>query len=691
MEVKDPKQSKSSRHPSDNSDSQENDSLIEASKNSSDIFPPAPDGGWGWVIVLASFVISVICDGCSFSFGVLFSELLDAFGESKSKTSWVGSLFLGMSLLLGPFASALIAKYGCRRVTIFGGLVSAVGLIASSFATSINMLCITYGLIAGAGMSMGSITSVVLVSFYFEKKRALATGLSLCGTGIGTSIFAPVSEILIAEYGWRGFLLILGGVVSNIIVCGALFRPLKFTPEQKHRRALESFEKMSRARSKQSLPSHGRSRVGSENSDSSLTGYSDEDAEKYELEQISHSQVQIPTFLNSELKAAITPEVVSQVRRNGSTIEQMLQKYVHTLNLGSTDLPNGVQLLTVSSDDKICFKTKQEESKETEHKKALVPNKETKLEMFMSIPVFRKDIFYRGNILRLPLSQQRSLSCPELYTITSLVEDEDECSIFDRCPHFLRLSKKVKIFVKNMFDLKILKHPLFFLFAFSNLVLYFWADVPYVFIADRAIELGISDDQASLILSVMGICNTVGQVVFGYLGDRNINLSIFYGLTVIISGISVICIPLMYQYWFMNTFGGIFAFFVSSNYTLTTVLLVQYIGLDKLTNACGLLMMIQGVTNLIGPPFAGWMSDKMGSYDETFYTSGIFIIGSGAMMFLVPFTNTASRQWQSVRFEKEIICSDPKQPQQDPDQETPTAVLCIKTPGQEAEHGQTEP
>ena len=599
MEPKDPKPSKSSRRPSDDSDPQENESLIDSNKNASEIYPPAPDGGWGWVIVLAAFVISVICDGCSFSFGVLFSELLDAFGESKSKTSWVGSLFLGMSLLLGPFASALITKYGCRRVTIFGGIVSAVGLVASSFATSINMLCVTYGLIAGAGMSMGSVTSVVLVSFYFEKKRALATGLSLCGTGIGTSIFAPLSEILIAEYGWRGFLLILAGIVSNIVVCGALFRPLKFTREQKHKLALQSFEKISRARSKLSLPSHGRSRVGSENSDSSLASCSDEDADRYGLEQISHSQVQIPTFLNSELKAEITPEIVSQVRRNGYTIEQMLQKYVHTINMSSADLPNGAEMLTLSSDDKICFKTKREGLKETEHKKTHSLSKE-----FMDMPMFRKDIFYRGNILRRPVNRQRSLSCPELYT-SSFYEDEDECSFFDHCPHFLKMSKEVKIFVKNMFDLKILKHPLFFLFAFSNFILYFWADVPYVFISDRAIEMGISEDQASLILSVMGICNTIGQVAFGYLGDHNINLSILYGITVIISGIAVICIPLLNQYWYMNTLGGLFAFFVSSNYALITVILVQYIGLDKLTNACGLLMMIQGVTNLIGPPFAG--------------------------------------------------------------------------------------
>ena len=58
-----------------------------------------------------------------------------------------------------------------------------------------------------------------------QKKRALATGLAVSGTGIGTMIFAPMCEMLIAEYGWRGTFLIIGGIVTNIFACGLVFRP----------------------------------------------------------------------------------------------------------------------------------------------------------------------------------------------------------------------------------------------------------------------------------------------------------------------------------------------------------------------------------------------------------------------------------------------------------------------------------
>lgn len=61
---------------------------------------------------------------------------------------------------------------------------------------------------------------------YFEKRRAFATGLAVCGSGFGTFILAPLTEYLLEVYGWRGTMLIVGGVLLNAIVCGAVFRPL---------------------------------------------------------------------------------------------------------------------------------------------------------------------------------------------------------------------------------------------------------------------------------------------------------------------------------------------------------------------------------------------------------------------------------------------------------------------------------
>lgn len=40
-------------------------------------------------------------------------------------------------------------------------------------------------------------------------------------------IFAPITETLISNYGWRGALLIISGIVFNCAIFGAMFRPLE--------------------------------------------------------------------------------------------------------------------------------------------------------------------------------------------------------------------------------------------------------------------------------------------------------------------------------------------------------------------------------------------------------------------------------------------------------------------------------
>lgn len=67
--------------------------------------PLIPDGGWGWVVVFATFAIYAIAEGVSLVFGLLYVEFLEEFKASKSATSWVGSLFMALPLIAGMLFS----------------------------------------------------------------------------------------------------------------------------------------------------------------------------------------------------------------------------------------------------------------------------------------------------------------------------------------------------------------------------------------------------------------------------------------------------------------------------------------------------------------------------------------------------------------------------------------------------------
>lgn len=66
-------------------------------------------------------------------------------------------------------------------------------------------------LFPGLGFCMVYMPAVLTVGFYFERWRALATGLALCGSGVGTFVFAPITVKLIDNLGWRLTVLVHGG------------------------------------------------------------------------------------------------------------------------------------------------------------------------------------------------------------------------------------------------------------------------------------------------------------------------------------------------------------------------------------------------------------------------------------------------------------------------------------------------
>lgn len=203
-----------------------------------------PDGGWGWIVVLSSFVISMIADGISFSFGLLYIEFLDEFGASKSTTAWIGSLFIAVPLLAGPVMSALVDRYGCRSMTILGGIISSLGFVLASISTTLETMMLTFGVIAGLGLGLVYVTAVVSIAYWFEKKRNLAVGLGACGTGVGTFVYAPMTQYFIDEYGWRGTILLLSGTLLNLCVCGCVMRdPEWWILEQKRQKEEEKSTK----------------------------------------------------------------------------------------------------------------------------------------------------------------------------------------------------------------------------------------------------------------------------------------------------------------------------------------------------------------------------------------------------------------------------------------------------------------
>lgn len=186
-----------------------------------------PDGGWGWVVMVASFCCNLIVDGMVMSASAFHVSYQNEFGASTSSVTLVSSLLSGFYLIAGPFVSALANKWGFRPVTMVGAVIASAAFAASSLANGVVYLYFIYGFVGGIGFSMIYIPAVLTVGYYFEKWRAIATGIALCGSGVGTMVFVPLNNALINSVGWRNALLIQAAIILSCSMFGFLFRPLK--------------------------------------------------------------------------------------------------------------------------------------------------------------------------------------------------------------------------------------------------------------------------------------------------------------------------------------------------------------------------------------------------------------------------------------------------------------------------------
>ncbi len=613
------------------------------SDSSSEVsLPGAPDGGWGWVVVLASFLVHLIADGCGFSFGVLYVELLAYFKESKGKTAWVGSLFVSVPLITGPIASAITNRYGCRKTTIVGGVVAAAGFVLSLFADSIEHLCFTFGIIAGFGLSLVYVPAVVIVAYYFEKRRAFATGVAVAGSGIGTFVFAPLTEYLMEQYSWKGAVLIIGGIMLNICACGAVFRPI-FDEEEAQRAQKRAFSRILKKSSKRDYADR-KDVLEPLDSRANFTRRSPHKLETDTLDGVTspmmpsqpdddlvvHSLLHFPTYLQKDI-SALPPELFKAITSGNRSLNDimsdsdLMEKCYATQSLSDVTrsaevsdpsqvgINNGIANGGVGSGPSASSAPQGSEKEKARARKELVWQKRrgnhqlrTQYLYDRLRPMYRKDIFYRGSLMRTGWDHPtgiRAASCPDI-VMKSQETSSDDGKLFPlRCINF---SREVRHIMRQMLDTSILRSIIFVYFSISSMLLYMWYDVPYVYSPAKATDMGISDGDASYLVSILGIVSTFGQIVIGYLGDRpGVRALHLYNVLTSIAGIATMLVPIIPSYIGLCVYAGVFGFFISGNYALTTIILVELLGMEKLTNAYGFVMLAEGIANLIGPPIAG--------------------------------------------------------------------------------------
>lgn len=187
---------------------------------------PQQDSCWSWLVCFAGVVSNVIICGFTFSYGILFPALLDEFQQGKAKTAWVGSIAMTGVGLYGPLIGRLYHRFGARLVSFFGSLICIGSLVATSKASNLYVMFVTYGALFGFGSGCIFMVTYIAVPRYFTKWRSLSLGLIAMGPGGGLFIMSPIVQLLFENFGWRGTFLCMAGIDSIMCLLALVYRPI---------------------------------------------------------------------------------------------------------------------------------------------------------------------------------------------------------------------------------------------------------------------------------------------------------------------------------------------------------------------------------------------------------------------------------------------------------------------------------
>ncbi|XP_027030943.2 monocarboxylate transporter 10 isoform X1 [Tachysurus fulvidraco] len=189
-----------------------------------------PEGGWGWVVMLASMWCNGSVFGIQNAFGILFMSLLKEFGSESDqdlrfRTAWVGSLSMGMIFFCSPIVSVFTDVFGCRITAVGGAAVGLVGLFASSFVNSLDALYFTYGVVFACGCSFAYQPSLVILGHYFKKRLGLVNGIVTAGSSIFTISLPPLLSILLKNISLHNTLRVLCILMFILMLAGFTYKP----------------------------------------------------------------------------------------------------------------------------------------------------------------------------------------------------------------------------------------------------------------------------------------------------------------------------------------------------------------------------------------------------------------------------------------------------------------------------------
>ena len=167
---------------------------------------------YAWVVMGITFAVLLVGAGIRATPGILIVPLEREFGWSDATISSAIAVNILLYGLLGPFAVAVMERFGLRRTVVTALLILAIGVASTALMTTPWQLVILWGIVVGSGTGMIAIVlGATVANRWFIKNKGLVLGLLTASSATGQLVFLPLLASLGQAWGWRAVSLTVAG------------------------------------------------------------------------------------------------------------------------------------------------------------------------------------------------------------------------------------------------------------------------------------------------------------------------------------------------------------------------------------------------------------------------------------------------------------------------------------------------
>ncbi|XP_038047655.1 monocarboxylate transporter 12-like [Patiria miniata] len=181
----------------------------------------------GCFLVLFSFTANLMWGCVAKSLGILLPTLTDQFTTCIWIIGIIASLMGIASNFGGLLTLPLDERFSCRHLLIVTSAVESIGLLLFSLSRTTIHIALALAVMVGPNVGIIMVLNKVLLGRHFRERFTLACGIGHAGQAFSLLVFAPMTQLFLDTYGWRGAALLIAGISMHQISSAALVRVSK--------------------------------------------------------------------------------------------------------------------------------------------------------------------------------------------------------------------------------------------------------------------------------------------------------------------------------------------------------------------------------------------------------------------------------------------------------------------------------